>query len=125
MLGLAGLGLLFPHLLDGDLSKVGSILFVIFLALLVLLLSTDFLDPLPIWRPIVVLIASLSIVLLMMNSLIVQNGPYTPTSKEDWGIITHKGRRVEEILLAVAIGLLVVGTIELRGVLRRLLKPGS
>jgi tRNA A-37 threonylcarbamoyl transferase component Bud32 len=120
LLLLAGMGFLLPALLDGELSSGGTLLFVAFLGLLALLLGTDFLDPLPVWRPIVIVLGGLLTVLLIVHSFNQQHVHY---DDKQWVIRRHAVDLLEKGLLAVGAGVLLVGIVELRRTLMRWQKP--
>jgi tRNA A-37 threonylcarbamoyl transferase component Bud32 len=85
-------------------SGYGILAMTTFLTLVGLLLATSFIEPVPLWRPITVLAAGVSVVVwinLYLTGPRYSNGvPYVP--------------------LACGMGLLFLGTLQLRGVLMRL-----
>jgi predicted Ser/Thr protein kinase len=112
LLVLVGLGFLIP-IFGQELGFWGLVVLAVLLALLGFLISTDFIDPLPIWRSAVVASGGLGIVLFVALA----------PAQGDWCIVRFSRGAAERPLLGVGVGLLVVGTVELRRALLRRHNP--
>jgi predicted Ser/Thr protein kinase len=83
---------------------------VIFITLLLLLLATSFMNPIPLWRPVVIMLAAAAI-LIVIGHAIRSSDPAQPMSRARPILAAYT-------VMALSFALLLLGTIQLRGVLQ-------
>jgi hypothetical protein len=102
---------------------------LVFLSLLLLLIVVGFIEPVPIWQPPTLMLAGIGL-LLLMSFYVLRADPTQSASPNFSGSVGGGAERVTfsrmpYVVAALGLGLLLLGAVQLRGVLLRRGKPGA